>query len=623
MRFKTSCFNGTLCRNYLKRFWPLPLVVLGVTLLALGLPLAGQLREYNPVGVRLMNLLESIYGAAYIMVVLEAGAAFLAAGLVFHHLHSRREIQFYQALPLKRRCFYTTSYLTGFGLLAVPMLLGILICMGMVAAGGAGEAALALLKLYGVGIAALLLFYSMAVLACCLAGQTLGAVLIYAGMNCAVLVIIGCAGSIAATFMPGIDFDNFLSTFREWLTPLPKLFTAIGTEYENQSLTELYNNAPTQVEVSYPIGFLQPGVITAYGLVGAVLAVLSGLLYQIRPSEAAGEMVAFGPVRVLCKIFGALMVCVAGALVFLSSGLFTEEIPFAAVVLAVLGFGALGWFAAEMVVRKTLRVFGKKNLAACGMLLAVLLLLIAGGKLDLFGVVRRVPDADKVAAAEVNYNYGNSVEVTPQEAAVLHQRVLDNPMYLTNNTFVGPSISLQFVYTLDSGRQIYREYHVQNSYNSIVQSANTLLEQPEYCYQTWFGPLEDGVTAYSFQYGSISSYNKSRTEEYIPYLSNADPEWHEDYMSLTASQAVAIYEAVCQDIQNGNMLPKGFDEFLNSGPIGEIDMGCCIRDYDADRETYSEYAENTLTAYIVLDLSWSMEHTIACLEEMGFQFAGR
>ncbi len=623
MRFKTSCFNPTLCRNFLRRFWPLPLVVFGVTLLALGLPLGGQLRELDSAGVRLMNLLSSIYSTAQIMVVLEAFAAFLAAALVFHHLHSRKEIQFYQALPLKRRCFYTTSYLTGFGMLAVPMLLGIAICMVMVAAGGAGEAVLPLLKLYGVGIAAELLFYSMAVLACCLAGQTLGAVLIYAGMNCAVLVIIGCAGSIAATFMPGIDFDNFLINLREWLTPLPKLFTAIATQYEDRFLTDLYNNAPTQVVVSYPIGFLQPGVITSYGLVGTVLAVLSSLLYQFRPSETAGEMVSFRPVRVLCKIFGAMMVCVAGALLFLSSGLFTEEIPFAAVVLAVLGFGAVGWFAAEMVVQKTLRVFGKKHLTACGALLLTLLLLLSGAKLDLLGIVRHVPDAGDVASVEVNYNYGAAVEITPQEAAELHQLVLDKPMYLTNNTFIGANNSLQFVYTLENGHKIYREYHVQCSHNGIIQAAQALLEQPDYCYQTWFGSLEDGVSPDSFQNGSISSYMQSFTEDYTPFLSNADPQWREDYMDLTASQAVTLYGAICQDIQAGNMPPKGFGEFFNSGSIGSIDFVCRVRDYDPSVGTYTQYVEDIPTTYTQVDLYWSMEHTIACLEEMGFEFLGR
>lgn len=627
MRFKTSCFNPTLCRNFLRRFWPLPLVVFGVTLLALGLPLGGQLRELDSAGVRLMNLLSSIYSTAQIMVVLEAFAAFLAAALMFHHMHSRKEIQFYQALPLKRRCFYTTSYLTGFGMLAVPMLLGIAICMVMVAAGGAGEAVLLLLKLYGVGIAAELLFYSMAVLACCLAGQTFGAVLIYAGMNCAVLVIIGCAGSIAATFMPGIDFDNFLIWLREWLTPLPHLINATSSRFTSVPAESLHLTGPYATDengmVQVIAGFSGCRTIVIYGVAGAVLAILSGLLYQFRPSETAGEMVSFRPVRVLCKIFGAMMVCVVGALLFLSSGLFTEEIPFAAVVLAVLGFGAVGWFAAEMVVQKTLRVFGKKHLAACGALLLTLLLLLSGAKLDLLGIVRHVPDAGDVASVEVNYNYGTSVAVTPQEAAELHQLVLDKPMYLTNNTFIGANNSLQFVYTLESGRKIYREYHVQCFHNGIIQAAQALLEQPDYCYQTWFGILEDGVTTDSFQNGSISSYMQSFSENYTPFLSNADPQWREDYMDLTASQAVTLYGAICQDIQAGNMPPKGFGEFFNSGSIGSIDFVCRVRDYDPSVGTYTQYVEDTLTTYTQVDLYWSMEHTIACLEEMGFEFLGR
>lgn len=623
MRFKTSCFNPTLCRNFLRRFWPLALVVLGTVLLALGLPLAGQLQDH----LSGLNLLSSVYSTAQIMVILEAAAALLAAALVFHHLHSRREIQFFQALPLKRRSCYLTAYLTGFGLLAAPMLLGIGVCMIIVAAGGLGFAVPALLKLYGAGIAALLLFYSMAVAACCLAGQTFGAVLIYVGMHCAVYIILFCAGNIASTFMAGIDFSNFLIRPRQWLTPLPHLINATVPCFTSVPAESLHLTGPYATDESGMVqvitGFASSGTIVIYGVVGAVLAVLSGVLYQIRPSETAGEMVSFGPVRLLCKIFGALVVCVAGALLFLASGLFTEEIPFAAVVLSVLGFGAVGWFAAEMVVQKTLRVFGKQHLTACGALLLTLLLLLGGAKLDLLGIVRHVPDAGDVASVEVNYNYGAAVAVTPQEAAELHQLVLDKPMYLTNNTFMGPNISLQFAYTLKNGHKIYREYHVQYTHNGIVQAAQALLEQPEYCYQTWFGILEDGVSPDNFQNGSISSYMQSFSESYTPFLSNADPEWREDYMNLTASQAVAIYGAICQDIADGNIIPDGFQNQVAMDALGSIDFECYVKDYDPSMGTYAQYVEDTLTTYTQVDLYWSMEHTIACLEEMGFEFAGR
>ena len=186
MRYKTSCFNPTVARNYVQRFWPLSLAVLGAVVLRLLLPMLNIVQR-GLVSDELSGMLEvaQIYGAGGLMIVLTAGAAFLSAALTFRHLHGRREIQFYHALPLTRRGLYGTSYLTGFGLIALPLLLGILLCMLSAVAGGWSAAVLPLLQLFGAGIAALSIFYSMAVLACCMAGQTFGAVLIYAGMHCA------------------------------------------------------------------------------------------------------------------------------------------------------------------------------------------------------------------------------------------------------------------------------------------------------------------------------------------------------------------------------------------------------------------------------------------------------
>ena len=145
-----------------------------------------------------------------------------------------------------------------------------------------------------------------------------------------------------------------------------------------------------------------------------------------------------------------------------------------------------------------------------------------------------------------------------------------------------------------------------------------LLQKPEYCYETWFGTLADGVTLYTFISGSICS----DFAEDAPYFSNTDTEWQEDYMGLTASQAVALYEAICQDIAAGSTVPDGFQNQASMDALGSIDFGCYVKDYDPAMGSYTAYTERTGMNYITVTLYSTMEHTIACLEEMGFAFAG-
>ncbi len=620
MRCRTFCFNPTLARNYLRRFWPLPLAVLGVVILRLLLPMLNVVQR-GAVNDELSGMLEvaRIYNASGMMIVLMAGAAFLSAALTFRHLHGRREIQFYHALPLTRWGLYGTSYLTGFGLIALPLLLGILLCMLLAAVSGWSAAVLPLLKLFGAGIAALLIFYSMAVLACCMAGQTFGAVLIYAGMHGAVMIIVGCAGNLAALFMPGIHFDNFLVGFRQWLTPVAKLLEAVTYRSSAVSTNGITNNIGPSVPMvdgmyAIPSGFSQPLTLVIYGIAGAALAVLAGVIYQTRRAENAGEMTAFPLVRSLCKIFGALVVLTGGAYVTLSGGLFQEEIPFGAVVCFVLGFGALGWLAAEMVVQKTLRVFRKKTAISCGILLAMLLALIGVGKLDLLHTVHYVPQAGDVAHVTACYGGGDAVTMAPEDAAALHEAAIAHLDVLTNNTYGHAYTSLEFNYTLKNDRHVVRRYCIREEYdeegvrqeNPISQAVLEMLQTPEYNRQTWFGDWGSGVTKDNFCYGSVQSYSQSaRREDYDV--------WSVD---LTAAEAVTLYEAICRDIAEKRLKPCGFD---TPGPVlGSVDFSCYLEDYSEARYgSYSRYRETAPMTYVSVTVVPGMENTTACLREMG------
>lgn len=627
MRYKTSCFNPAIARNDLQRFWPLPLAVLGIVFLRMVLLVlnAAQQRATGDEMSQTMAV-EQIYNTGNVMVFLLAGAVFLAAALTFRHLHSRREIQFYHALPVKRRCLFTTSYLTGLAMIALPMILGALAGMAAAAGNGWGIAVLPMLKLLGAGMAALLMLYSMAVIACCLAGQTFGAVLIYGGMNCAVLVIVSSAGALAGMFMPGIDFNNFLVEIRTWLTPVMKLCLATICCAEAVPMASLADSAESMVlTVGIPEGFAEPLTLGIYGVLGVALAGLAGVLYQKRRGELAGEMIAFQPVRSLCRIFGALMIATGGAYVVLSTSLFQGWISFAAVVLLVLAFGALGWIAAEMVIQKTLRVFRKRTILSCGILMAALLAAMVAGKADLFGVVRYVPEAGDVESATACYSYGNDVTMTPADAAALHRAALDHQAALANNVYGQSYTELRIAYTMKNGRHIQRTYRILDCYDEayhrledpISQAAMEILQRPEYNYQTWFGNTDGSVTGNSFYHGSVSGYNWDDQGEPLERVVSSHPAWRGNYMDLTAQEAVELYEAICRDIQAETLPPQGFQQ---EESLGCVDLQYYTREYSVQYGTYQRYTETVPMNYVSVALLPGMENTLECLRGMGFTF---
>ena len=111
MKCKTSCFNPSLAKNDLRRFWPLPVCSFLVFFVSLVLPLyrhlysaiSGQLGYYTVDGEALVQIITAYAGTQFVIqTLILAAAALVTALLLFHHLHGKKEIQFYLSLPMRR-----------------------------------------------------------------------------------------------------------------------------------------------------------------------------------------------------------------------------------------------------------------------------------------------------------------------------------------------------------------------------------------------------------------------------------------------------------------------------------------------------------------------------------------
>ena len=129
------------------------------------------------------------------------------------------------------------------------------------------------------------------------------------------------------------------------------------------------------------------GVLGAYAAVGTVFAGLALLLYRKRRMETAGDIVAIEGLKPVFKVCASL----AGALglaSFLTDTLYyvdTSGIKGLATLclLMVIG-GIIGWFIAQMLVEKSIRVFdhGWKGIGAMRLVFVVFL---CAGEFDWFG----------------------------------------------------------------------------------------------------------------------------------------------------------------------------------------------------------------------------------------------
>lgn len=385
MRSGTSFFNAALFRKTFLRFWPIwALYTAGWTLV---LPLrlwADAMRRSAwtapELSEHLQNAVNGIPGLLEPGVPLAAGAGLVCAMAVFSYLYSSRSACMMHALPLRREAPFLTQYLAGLSFLLLPQL-------AVFALTAATEAALGCLALWPlvqwllVQSGLCLFFYSFAVFCAMFTGHLAALPVFYGVLNILAFVMTSLTEAECSLFLYGFQsFPSPVWEFADYLSPPIALSRAVSLTYQNE-IPSLY----------------QPGLVAVYAAVGAALAIAALLLYRSRHIESAGDVVAVKLVRPLFKYGVALC---AG----LTGGMFTYELLSGLSDLTLMGWilfwGLAGYFAAEMLLRKSFRVLAAWKGAVP--LAAVIVLLSLSVHYDWYGFEDRVPQADQVTAVTLN-----------------------------------------------------------------------------------------------------------------------------------------------------------------------------------------------------------------------------
>lgn len=184
------------------------------------------------------------------------------------------------------------------------------------------------------------------------------------------------------------------------------LFGVRGTGWELAVLSPVYyfsNNYVGSYSYAIPLTAI-------YAAAGVILAGLAVIFFRHRRMEAAGETVAVPALRPLFRWGLAAVGALGMALLILKTvfdvgayGAGNRGTParVAILLLAMLFGAAVGWFGADALMRKTLRVFDR-HWKGLGVFCALLCALVIGCELDVFGVERYQPEVDEIGYAAVN-----------------------------------------------------------------------------------------------------------------------------------------------------------------------------------------------------------------------------
>lgn len=541
MKSRISCFNAGVCRNLLRRCWPL--WVGWFVLLLFLLPVQLAKASFWGEETLAQSLQRLTLSSGQDMVLISFFMGIVTAMVVFGYLYNPRSCGLMHSLPLRRETLFFTAWLTGF----LPMLAAELLTALLTGALYLGEGLPLgdLLSWLLMAVCSNLCFYGIAVFCAMLTGSLLILPVAYLALNLAAWAAEDCLRAVLRALVYGVSTQG--DEWFTWLAPVVWLDRRVYVQRLEDS------------------GFWQVtglGWLLLYAGLGLLLSALALQLYRKRNMECAGDTVAF---PVLKPIFRYCM-AVGGALVFTSSvyslllgGSFHgRKAAFLILALLLLGAG-LGWYIAEMLIRRTVRVFpGRwKGLAA---VCAILCLLTLAAEFDLTGFERRVPDPEQV---EVVYGYAqrNWTVREPEnirEVTEIHRDLVDHKaQHESDIHYYGTWVMLSYV--MKDGSSLERSYYIKRyevEEPGDVDRLEALLNRPELMEQRH--SLRIPVTEKTFYAAQLS-------------WSWVDEHQREQYESLNLSQEEALdfyAHAVLPDLRDhclGRVWLRADGERLETG----------------------------------------------------------
>lgn len=482
MRSVTLYFNSTLYRKNLSRFWPLWVSWMVLWLFLLPLNLVNLWRDYGAGGEQeglyrfLRNCLDLnsdligeggvVFGMIYAMLIVMA---------VYGYLFNHRSAATMHALPMRRENLFLTNFLSGatFFLLpnAVVFALAGLVELVTLPAELSAITLPALWSGFWVMTGCTFFFYCFAVFCAQFTGNVLALPAFYLILNFLVYVMYSLVCTIGREIFYGGWPILGEPAWVRLLTPAYALITA--SQWYGISWRELWDyerNVPILDMEKLELGFQDPCMIAGYAVAGVALAGLALLVYRRRHIETAGDVVSVKLVRPIFRAGVSVCAGLCGGIV--TAAFFGWMDVETMMGIAIVVWSVVGFFAAEMLLNKSFRVF-KKSWKS-GLVTALVMALAVGACfLDVFGVETWVPGAGEVEEVQIQINNtfplddGAYLHLDVNDPAQvekivnLHQSIIDDYERYGEAAFGDHLMSVYLNYRING--QIYRK-----SYNYIT-----------------------------------------------------------------------------------------------------------------------------------------------------------
>ena len=456
MQSRTSFFNLSVFKKSISRFWPVWGAYCAIWLILLPVIILANFQGRN---VRLHELTDYLLNVGfYGGLIGSAVFGVFSAMAVWGFAYNTRSTHGIACLPIRREGLFFSCTLAGLlPYLVVNLFIVLLALLAQLLCGVVD--AVATMQCFALMSLPFLLFYGFAVFCAQLTGNILVLPAVYAVLNFVCVGVEILCRALANLLVFGLNQDlSALAT--KWFSPFVALtmHCRVLSDYSWDAMGK-YIPGPT-----YFVGW---HLLVIYAVVGLVFLALALLLFRCRKMETAGDTVAIDilkPVFRWCMAIGwalclsCLMFVIFTEFRALDSGLGTLLL----MILFMFIGAVIGWYMAEMLIRKSFRVFRSRpgGLALCCL---ILLLLCCSMEFDFFGFEKYVPNPDRVESVSVRCSGVEPVFLEEpagiEMVTAAHESILSNKaLHETDDPALPDGTSVTLTYHLRSGRRVSRYY---------------------------------------------------------------------------------------------------------------------------------------------------------------------
>ena len=587
MKSKTSFFNKTIFLKNVALYWPLWGLYTFVLFCALPFSLWMDYRNRVFYGGGVVanadtTLVSHIGLTGYIILI--AGAAVLFGMAVFSYLYNNKSANMIHALPVNKAELFGTNVISGLAFLIVPQIFNFVLALFVCLANGVTcieYLAVWLIMVMAISFIAFSfvtgLFFALPVY-----------VVIVSFLSYWVLALITV---VVATFGYGVSNLGNVSEM------IAELFAPLLCFMGNVDIQDKYDAMGNFIGIeTYGIPF-----VLIYFVVAIVLYAIAYLTYQKRHIERAGELITVQWLKPIFRwgvgmsggIFGGFFLYILAEELNIPCG-----IP--GFILIMLILGMLSYFAADMFVRKTFKVFKKENWKGCGGFLVILLVCFGGllGTAELYESY--LPEQEDIVSANVMISY--DIALDGKNAGFIldvHEQILANrkqcEAYDKRGYYEEGNEYITIRYHLKNGDSVYRHYTLPMEIEemaAVAEQVKNLEKQPEVYLSHVLCMRYDEVTEFGTGWIEAKFTDDSNGTVYSS-------------KSMNAEQVEKLWAAVIADCKEGNLMKYNLDskwvvEEADIANVATASLQMEFRDPDVNYGA-NVYSSSSYTEYVGYD----------------------